>query len=89
MSSAAITLPPPTGRHPNWWAMLSRGDGTRPITPEAAKYIVQAVATDALGPQRAERVKIDLDGGELHLSDLWAVLQEFGGWEALVRRGEA
>ena len=63
--------------------------GTRPITPEAAKYIVQAIATDALGPQRAERVKIDLDGGELHLSDLWAVLQEFGGWEALVRRGEA
>ena len=23
MSSGTITLPPPTGRHPNWWAMLS------------------------------------------------------------------
>jgi hypothetical protein len=36
VANAAIALPPPTGRHPNGWAMLSRGDGTRPITPEAA-----------------------------------------------------
>ena len=36
VANAAIALPPPTGRQPNGWAMLSRGDGTRPITPEAA-----------------------------------------------------
>lgn len=66
MSSAAITLPPPTGWHPNWWAMLSRGDATRPITVEAAKYIIETVAVDVLGAQRASGVKIDLDGGNTH-----------------------
>jgi hypothetical protein len=88
MSSAAITLPPPSERHPSWWAMLSRGDGHRPITPEAAKYIVQAVATDTLGAARASGLRIDLDGGDLSLSDVWAAVQSFGGWLALVKRGE-
>lgn len=57
--TAAITLPPPTGRHPNWWAMLSRGDGHRPITPEAATFILRTIATDTLGAQRAAGLSID------------------------------
>jgi hypothetical protein len=66
MSSAAITLPAPPSRHSNWWAQLSRGDGTRPITVEAATFIIKTVAVDVLGPQRASGVKIDLDGGKHH-----------------------
>jgi hypothetical protein len=89
MSSAAITLPPPTGRHPNWWAMLSRGDATRPITVEAAKYIIETVAVDTLGAQRASGVKVDLDDGALTLRDVWEALESFGGWAALVRRGKS
>jgi hypothetical protein len=86
--ASTITLPPPTGRHPNWWATLSRGDGHRPITPEAARYIVQTIAVDTLGPQRASGVKIDLGDGPITLRDLWDALETFAGWQALCKRGE-
>jgi hypothetical protein len=87
-----ITLPPPISRHPNWWAQLSKGDGHRPITVEAATYIIKTVAVDALGPQRASGVKIDLDDGSITLRDVWDALESLcgpSGWAALVKRGES
>ena len=60
-----ITLPPPIGRHPNWWAMLSRGDGHREITKEAATFIIKTIATDALGAARASGLKISFDDASL------------------------
>jgi hypothetical protein len=89
--STPITLPPPTGRHPNWWASLSRGDGTRPISVEAATFIIKTVAVDVLGAQRASGVKIDLDGDTPTLRDVWEALESLcgpSGWAALVKRGE-
>jgi hypothetical protein len=91
-ASGAITLPAPPSRHPNWWAMLSRGDGHRSITPEAAKYVIKTIATDALGPQRASGLKIDLDDGAPTLRDVWDALESLcgpAGWSALVKRGES
>jgi hypothetical protein len=61
VANAATALPPPTARHLNWWAQLSRGDGTRPISVEAATFIIKTIALDALGAQRASGLKIDLD----------------------------
>jgi hypothetical protein len=92
MSDTAITLPPADQRHPNWWAMLSRGDGTRQISVEAATFIIKTIATDALGPQRASGLKIDLDDGAPTLRDVWDALESVcgpSGWAALVWRGES
>ena len=72
--------------------MLSRGDGTRPIPPEAEKYIVHSVATDVLGAARAAGMEIELDEGTLTLRDVWDALENRcgpHGWAALVRRGES
>ena len=92
MTDTAITLPPPTGRHPNWWSMLSRGDGHRPITPEAAKWIIETIAKEALGASRASGVKVDMGDGKLVLRDVWDAIADLcgpSGWQALTRRGEA
>jgi hypothetical protein len=92
VQAGPITLPPPIGRHPNWWSMLSRGDGARPISVEAAIFIIKTIATDVLGPQRASGVKIDLDGGAPTLRDVWEALESLcgpQGWQALVKRGES
>jgi hypothetical protein len=92
MSDAAITLPPPTGRHPNWWSRLSRGDGTRPITVEAAKWIIETIAKEALGASRASGIKVDLGDGKLVLRDVWDAISDLcgpSGWAALTRRGES
>jgi hypothetical protein len=90
MSSGTITLPPPISRHSNWWASLSRGDGNRRITVEAATFIIKTIAVDALGP-RAVGLKIDLDNGDQTLRDVWDALESLcgpSGWQALTRRGE-
>jgi hypothetical protein len=91
MADTAIVLPAETGRHPNWWSMLSRGDGHRPITPEAAKWIIETIAKEALGPQRASGVKVDMGDGKLVLRDVWDAINDLcgpSGWAALVKRGE-
>jgi hypothetical protein len=90
-TSGAIILPPADQRHVNWWAMLSRGDGHRPITPEAAEYIIKAVAVDALGAQRASGLKISLDDPSLSLRDVWDAIADVcgpSGWASLTRRGQ-
>ena len=78
---------PPGSPSASWWKSLC-GDGEREISFEAAQYIVKTVATDALGAGRASQVKVDLDESTLALRDVWAAVQGFGGWEALVKRGE-
>jgi hypothetical protein len=91
ISSGTITLPPPPSRHPNWWAMLSRGDGSRQISVEASQYVIKTIATDALGTARASGVKIILDDADQTLSDVWDALESLcgpSGWAALVKRGE-
>jgi hypothetical protein len=87
VATGPIALPPVARRTASWWRQLVTGDAGAQITPEAAQYVIKAVATDALGAQRAESVKIDLDDGTLCLRDVWAAVQGFGGWEALVARG--
>jgi hypothetical protein len=92
MSSTAITLPPPPSRHPNWWGQLSKGDGNRPITVEAATFIIKTIATDVHGSQRASGLKIDVDESTLTLGDVWDALADLCGpygWQALVKRGES
>jgi hypothetical protein len=91
-NTTTTTLPPPISRSPNWWRELSRGDGHRGIAPEAAEFILRAVAIDVLGGAKAASLKLDMDEGALELHDVWDTLQElFGpsGMQALVRRGEA
>ena len=92
MILAMITMPQDDPPSAQWWAQLSVGTGERPITPEAATFIIKTIAMDCLGAQRASGLKIDLDDGALALRDVWAAIESLcgaSGWTALVRRGEA
>ncbi len=84
-----IALPPIKLRTASWWKTLASGDAGAEITLEAAQYIIRTVATDTLGAQRALSVKFASEDDPIALRDVWARVQDFGGWEALVRRGSS
>ena len=89
--TTSVALPPPISRSPNWWASLSRGDGHREVSPEAAEFILRTIAVDTLGGAKAAGLKLDMDTGTLTLHDVWGVIQELcgpAGWQSLTRRGE-
>ncbi len=82
-----ITLPGVKLRTASWWKTLSCGDSGAEITSEAARFIIETVATDTLGATRAAGVKFASEDDPVALRDVWAAIQDFGGWETLVKRG--
>ena len=90
MVPAAVTMPagkPSVG----WWAALSVGDGIRPISDEAAEYVIRMIAVEVLGAQRTSNLSIELEAGGTVLRDVWSALSDLTGtlgWNALVKRGE-
>jgi hypothetical protein len=88
-NTAAIQLPPASGRTSGWWKTLSSGSGERPIAAAAAKYALRVIATEVLGGARGSGLVVDWEETPT-LSELWSAIREScgeAGWQALVKRG--
>jgi hypothetical protein len=89
--SNQITLPPEAQRTPFWWRQLSRGDGMRVISYEAAIHAIETVTVKVFGIGRASRMQIEFDDSQPKLRDVHAAIEQIcgpKGWEALVELGE-
>jgi hypothetical protein len=87
----AIEMPAAGKPSVAWWAALSVGDGLRPISDDAAEYVIRTIAGEVLGAQRTSGLRIELEAGDTVLRDVWSALSELTGtlgWSALVKRGE-
>jgi hypothetical protein len=83
-----IVLPPEAERTGSWWRQLSRGDGSRLITKEAARHVIENVVTLVLGALKASGLQIDFDDQPTTLRDVHAAIAELcggsKGWEMLI-----
>jgi hypothetical protein len=87
-----ITLPSPFGQTASWWAQLSGGDGSRCISPEAARFVVETVLVRIFGLKRASTLDFEFDEAEPKLRDVHAMIADLcgpQGWETLLKLGGA
>jgi hypothetical protein len=92
VASELVTLPPENQRTSTWWRSLSRGSSERAITPEAALFVIETVATQVFGLVRAAKMEIEFDSGEPRLRDVYSAIEQLCGplgWETLVSLGES
>ena len=81
-----ITLPPSPA--PSWWRSLSTGSPSRPISVEAATYVLKTIATTTLGAAGSAAMQLTLEDPVV-VGDVWGGVSNIqGGWEALRQRGE-
>jgi hypothetical protein len=85
-----ITLPPEPQRTPSWWRQLSRGDGARGITSQAALFVIETVRVQVYGLERAAGMEIEFDDREPKLRDVYSAIADLcgpRGWEVLIELG--
>jgi hypothetical protein len=86
-----IVLPPEPQRTASWWRQLSRGEGMRTITAQAAIFVIEVITVKVFGLQRASMMELEFDQEQPKLRDVHAAIQQLcgpRGWEALVELGE-
>jgi hypothetical protein len=73
-----------------WWKALSRGNGARLITRDAAIFIIEAVTARVSGVERVNKIEIEFDDQQAKLRDVLTAIEELcgpTGWEALIAMG--
>jgi hypothetical protein len=85
-----IQLPPTAQRSASWWRSLSRGDGARGITAQAALFVIETVTVQVYGIERAAKMEIEFDDSEPKLRDVHSVIADLcgpQGWQTLIELG--